>query len=415
MANEQYYDKLALMVKAETAYGEDAGPSSTANAILTQNVRVKPMAAEQIERKFYRNFWGARPKLRTGRHVTFDYEIEAAGSGTPGVAPAYAPILRMGALAQTAVVGLATIAATAVPANGALGRFAYAKTTKFGGAYKRVVTLTCTTAGGSGVAAFTVSAPQTPGDAAYSVTGVVMTTASPLTLPGGAVITPSAISVDFALGDVLTIALTPERVLYTPVSGGVESCTTYANLDGTLHVGLGCHAEIGLKISKKGFPIWNVQSWGLFVPITASDLPTDCDYSGFKDPDESAPETVPVFRLDGYAPALSELTIQLGNKVGLRQVVNRRGIRVSGRDATASLTIDAPPMAEKDYYALVDSSATVPLWLRHGTVAGNRIDVEATAQLQEVDLADDENIKTLQIKAGLLPTLGNDEVAFSIL
>lgn len=222
MAEEQYYDKLALLVKGEDEYGEDAGPTSTANAILAQNVRIKPMAAEQIERKFYRNFWGARPKLRTGKHVTFDYEIEAAGSGTAGTAPAYSPILRMGALAEVLVAGMATIAAMATPAAGATGRFTYAKTAKFGGSYKRTATLTCTTAGGSGVAAFTVSAPETPADTAYSVTGVVMTTAGPFALPNGAVITPGAIGTNFVLGDVLTIALTPERALYTPVSGGVE-------------------------------------------------------------------------------------------------------------------------------------------------------------------------------------------------
>ncbi len=96
-------------------------------------------------------------------------------------------------------------------------------------------------------------------------------------------------------------------------------------------------------------------------------------------------------------------------------MVNKRAIRTSGRDATASLTIDAPPMGEKDYYALVDGNATVPLWIRHGVTAGNIIDVEASAQLQEIDIADDENIKTLQIKAGLMPSAGNDKVAFSIL
>ncbi len=220
MAEEQYYDQMALMVKGEDEYGVDAGPTSVANAILAQNVRIKPMAAEQIERKFYRNFWGGRPKLRTGKHVTFDYEIEAAGSGTPGTAPAYSPILRMGALAEVLVTGMATIAATAVPTAGATGRFTYAKTTKFGGQYKRTVTLTCTTAGGSGVAAFTVSAPATPADAAYTVTGVVMTTAGAFALPNGAVITPSAISVNFVVGDVLTIALTPERSLYTRSAAG---------------------------------------------------------------------------------------------------------------------------------------------------------------------------------------------------
>ncbi len=144
MAEEQYFDKLALMVKDEDDYGVSAGPTSTANAILAQNVRIKPMAAERSSGNSTATS-GGRPELRTGKHVTFDYEIEAAGSGTPGTAPAYSPILRMVAMAEVLVTGLATIAATAVPAAGATGRFTYAKTTKFSGSYRRVATLTCTT------------------------------------------------------------------------------------------------------------------------------------------------------------------------------------------------------------------------------------------------------------------------------
>ncbi|QCN98914.1 hypothetical protein D3093_26890 (plasmid) [Azospirillum argentinense] len=413
MADERYYDKLALLVKPETEYGVDAGPTAQANAILAQNVKIKPMAAEQIERKFYRNFWGARPKLRTGKHVTFDYEVEAAGSGTPGTAPAYAPILRMGALAQTIVVGLATIAAAATHGAGTTGRFSYAKTVKFGGQYKRTVTLTCTTPGASGVARFHVTAPATPVEAAYDVTNVAMTSGSPFNLPNGAQITPT-VTTDFVAADTFTIVLTPERTLYTPVSGGVESCTTWCNIDGTLHVGLGCRAAVNLKVAKKGFPVWAVQSYGLFVPITAEDLPADCDYSAFQDPDETAPEAVKAFRLDGYEPTLSEVTFDLGTKVGLRAMANKQSIRTSGRDGSVSITIDEPPMDEKDFYALVDAGAPVPLWLRHGATAGNVIDVEARVQLQDLELADDENIKQLQLKGGLIPNLGGDEIAIAI-
>lgn len=416
MYAEKSYDQMCLMVKRETEYGEDAGPTAAANAILAMNVKIAPMVQDMIARAYYRPFWGRRPQLATGRHLTIDYEIELAGAGTAGTAPAYDAILRMGALAQTLVTGTATIAAAAVPAAGAVGRFTYARTTKFAGLYKRTATLTCTTPGGSGVAAFTVSAASTPADGAYSQTGVVMTTGQPFALPNGAVITPSAIGTNFQSGDVLTIALAPERAAYTPVSSGVESCTQYLNMDGTLHKGLGCRASLSLKVSKKSFPVLMVKSFGLFVPVTGAALPTGADYSGFKDPQESNPDTVPAFLIDGFEPAFSELSIDTGTKVGHRQVVNKRAIRSSGRDTTGTLTIDEPPIGTKDFYALAeDSTRRSALWLRQGTAAGSIIDIEAPAvQVEGIDKTDDDNVTQLALKLGFLPVAGNDELTLSI-
>ncbi|NYZ12889.1 hypothetical protein HL658_10025 [Azospirillum sp. RWY-5-1] len=413
---EKSYDQMCLMVARETEYGEDAGPTAAANAILAMNVKIAPMVQEMIERAYYKPFWGRRPQLATGRHLTIDYEIELAGAGTAGTAPAYDAILRMGAWARTLVTGTATIAAAAVPATDAVGRFTFARTTKYAGLYRRTATLTCTTGGGSGVAAFTVTAASTPADSAYNQTAVVMTTASPFALPNGAVITPSAIGTDFETGDVLTIALTPERAAYTPVSAAVESCTQLLNMDGTLHKGLGCRASVSLKVSASTFPVLMVKSFGLFVPVTGASLPTDADYSGFKDPEESNPDTVPAFLIDGYEPAFSELSIDTGTKVGHRQVVNKAAIRSSGRDATGQLTIDEPPIGEKDFYALAeDSTHRSTLWLRQGTVAGSIIDIEAPAvQVDGVEKSDDDNVTQLQMKLGFLPVAGNDELTLSI-
>lgn len=190
-----------LFFALETAYGDGGDlttvPDGALNAVLAQNVKVSPINGETVKRQIVQPYLGARPGVRVGQHMMIEFEIEATGAGTPGTAPAYDAILRAAGLAATAVSGLATIPAPAAIATGAVGRFAYAKTTKYAGTYARTVTLTCTTGGGSGVAEFTVAAAATPQDAAVSVLGQAMTTAAPFALIQGAVITPSAVSVDF--------------------------------------------------------------------------------------------------------------------------------------------------------------------------------------------------------------------------
>ncbi len=136
MAEEQYFDKLALMVKDEDDYGVSAGPTSTANAILAQNVRIKPMAAEQIERKFYRNFWGGRPNRAPASTSPSITRSRRRGPARRARRRPTARSCAWGRWPRCWSPGWRARRDHRLPAAAATGRFTYAKTTKFSGSYR---------------------------------------------------------------------------------------------------------------------------------------------------------------------------------------------------------------------------------------------------------------------------------------
>lgn len=411
----------ALFFAQETDYGDGATVAPVA-ALLAQNVKVTPINGELVKRQFVQPYLGARPGVRVGQHMMIEFEIEAAGSGVAGTPPVYDAVLRSGGLARTVISGLATLPAAATIGAGAVGRFAFAKTAKYAGTYGRVVTLTCTTGGGSGVAEFTVSSPATPQDAAVSVAAQVMTTAAPFGLIQGAVITPSAVSVDFEVGDTYTLALTPERVSYTPVSSGFESAVIYYEQDGVLHRGYGARSRIGLKIAKRGFPIFNVKTACLALPVTADAL-AGADYSGFRDPVVAAAANIPVCRVDGFDAIFHDFSLDTGNDAKYADAANAEGIKIGARETQVSITIDEPALADKNFYVLAAPAGGVlptgAFWLRHGTEAGATIDVAApNLQFDQVNPGGggEDEPPQLSLTCSALPTrgLGNDEFTISI-
>lgn len=426
----QYYDgserngrleTIASALETDYADGGEAGvtvPTAGLNAVLAQNVKITPINGELVKRQFVQRFMGGRPSVRVGQHELIEFEVELAGAGTPGTAPALGPLLRLSGLAETLITGLATIATSATAGAGATGTFSYTKTTAYAGTYARTVTLTCTTGGGSGVAAFTVSAPATPGDAAVNTPGVVMTDAAPLTLIQSAQVTPT-VGTAFEVGDTYTIALTPARAVYTPVSEGFESAAIYYEKDGVLYKGFGGRGRASIKIAKKSFPVLMLKVPLLTLPVSAGNL-SGADYSAWRDPFAVAPAHEPVFRLDGYDAVYHELTVDTGNDAKYTTACNAEGVRIGDRSATHNMIIDEPAITTKDFYVLSNPVGgvlpTVDLWARHGVDAGEIIDITARCQLDQVtpQSGGDGEPPQLAISGDLIPgrNTGNDE--FSI-
>ncbi|HRQ82152.1 MAG TPA: hypothetical protein PKZ97_13650 [Azospirillaceae bacterium] len=412
----------ALFVAEETDYGDGAtiAPAGL-NAILAMNVKTTPIAGQLVERQVVQPYLGARPSQRVGQHMQIEFELEAAGSGTAATPPAYDIIMRAGGMARTIVAGLATIPAAATIATGAVGRFTFAKTAKYAGLYDRIVTLTCTTGGGSGVAEFTVSAPATPQDAAVSVAAQVMTTAAPFPLIQGAVITPSAITVDFTVGDVFTLALTPERVAYTPISKFTDSASLIYERDGILYRGFGGRFGVGLKLTAKGFPVWTVKGVCLALPVDDGAV-AGADYSGFREPDTTTRENLPVCDIDGFGVIFRSLTLG-GMEPVYASACNAEGVKLNRKEIKLDIQIDEPALADKNFYVLAGEAngaiPQIPFALRHGVEAGRIIRVDApnlelsTASPQ--DGGDDEPPQ-LALSGKLIPTrgVGNDEFTISI-
>lgn len=103
---EKYWRKKALLAKIEAVYGTDAAPTGAANAMLGLNVNLRPFEGRDVSREIDRPYLGARGSIPVNAHVGLDFEIEMAGSGAAGTAPAYGPLLRACGLAETVTAGV---------------------------------------------------------------------------------------------------------------------------------------------------------------------------------------------------------------------------------------------------------------------------------------------------------------------
>jgi len=107
---------LAL-AKKEATYGVDSVPTAAANAALTRNLTVKPIATDRIDRNLDRPVRGRRKDAVSNQRQTVSYELEAAGSGAAGTAPAWMEHLEFCGMA----VPTLTAATSAVQRFAALG------------------------------------------------------------------------------------------------------------------------------------------------------------------------------------------------------------------------------------------------------------------------------------------------------
>lgn len=111
----RYFDKLAMLAKLEASYGVDAVPTGAANAMLMTNVKMTHMA-DRLSRELLLPYFGLQGVILTGRHVRIEGEIEIAGAGAAGTAPAFGPLLNACGLAQVIVAGTSV---TYSPVSGA--------------------------------------------------------------------------------------------------------------------------------------------------------------------------------------------------------------------------------------------------------------------------------------------------------
>lgn len=95
--------KRTILAKTEVTYGVDPTPTGAANAILVRNLSITPLSAENVSRDLVRPYLGASEQLIASKYVGCEFEVEMAGSGTAGTAPAYGPLLLACGFAETVV------------------------------------------------------------------------------------------------------------------------------------------------------------------------------------------------------------------------------------------------------------------------------------------------------------------------
>lgn len=92
-----------ILAKIEVTEGTDPVPTGAANAIQCGNITVTPIGGSTSDRALAFPNFGAMPKVHINKQVQVQFDVELAGSGAAGTAPAWGPLVRACRLSETIV------------------------------------------------------------------------------------------------------------------------------------------------------------------------------------------------------------------------------------------------------------------------------------------------------------------------
>lgn len=197
---------------------------------------------------------------------------------------------------------------------------------------------------------------------------------------------------------------------YNPISSAQESVTIYCYRDGLLYQLSGARGTVKITMGAKKIPHLNFSFIGKYVPVTDVALPSAPDYTGFQTPKASIPAWTGALTLGGYAAQTSAFNFDLANVISHAIWMNADSLDITDRKPKGSITVQAPTIAAKDYFALIRTAALSAFSLVHGTVPGNIVTMAAPkTQLVDVAEAEYENAMAYTFNTTFNPNTGNDE------
>ena len=200
---------------------------------------------------------------------------------------------------------------------------------------------------------------------------------------------------------------------YDPVSESIESLTLYYDQDGQRHKILNCKGTFSLDLAASGYPMMNFTFTGIYADPVAATL-LEPDNSNFQTPLPVNKANTGTFTIDSYAAIMQSLSLDIGNTVEYRNLVNHESVAIGDRNVSGSAVVEAPALATKNFFEMVRSDNGVSLYalqLIHGTTAGNKVQIDCP-KIQVTGLAF-EDIGTEQgynLSLASIPDDGDDEI-----
>jgi hypothetical protein len=448
-----------ILAKLETTYGVDAAPVGS-DAMLTENLVIKPEVAF-VERKTDRRAMGSDLSIHTSKFLTFEFDVDFQASGQLGIVPGWDRLMKACGHSRTTATTVTGTVAAAAAINTSTVTLAVGSSAVDGFYKNRLITLT-------NVNGFKSSHYITAYVGTTKVATVVpalkaaLTTASTYALSdtrgtalaGGAnTITlalpanGSSIVDDFYLTRIVKIYggtgagqsrqiggyvgatqiatltdywdVVPDATsLYTISGGGVayqptsttfDALTLYGYMDGQLRAAVGCRGTWSLKLDPAALPKLHFTFTGIWVdPIAATD-PTAAP-ANFKMPEAFGDLNTQTFTLANIDQRVYEFDMDVANDVKYRDVVNARTVSIIDRSPTGNITLEAPPLSEKNWWLDTVQNQTRPMQMVHGTDVGFTVELFAPkVQCFSPTDGDKDGVLTLGLKMAYLPVNGDDE------
>lgn len=375
--------KRLILCKSEATYGVDITPGGP-DALLVRSLDVTPIEADVVSRDLIRNYLGNSDQLLAQTRVSISFQVEMASSGAAATAPRFSSLLKACGMAETITAASVTGTATA----GGAGTITLAAGASAVDDFYNGMVISITSGTGNGHIGLITDY--------VGSTKVATVQASTATFVPGA---SSAYSIAANVG-------------YLPVSTGFASATIYFNNDGVLHKITGARGNFTLTAAVGGIPTIDFQLTGIYNAPTDTAAPT-ITYSDQATPVIFKAGNTSAFSILGYTACLQSLSFNVANETVYRELVGcTKEVMITNRASAGECMIEAPTIAQKDFWAIANNDTTGTLTLLHGSNAGNRVTLLASkVDITNPSYADQDGIQMLNIPYVAIPTTaGNDEV-----
>ena len=377
--------KRLILAKAESPYGTDSTPDGT-DAVLVRTLEITPIEADVVSRDLIRPYLGNSDQLLANTRVSITFEVELAGSGTAATAPRFGSLLKACGMAETTTASAVTGTATA----GAAGSITLTGTSSTNDIYNGMI-ISLTGGTGSGSSGVIVDY-----NGSTKVATVQKTTAA---------FTPDATSV-------YNIAA---NVGYRPVSATFGSASIYFNNDGVLHKITGARGTFVLNASVGEIPTIEFTMVGIYNAPTDTAAPA-VTYSNQATPLIFKAGNTSTFSILNYSACLMSLNFDIANETIYRELVGcAKEVIITNRAPAGECMIEAPTVAQKDFWTIANDDTSGILSVLHGTTAGNRVTIVAPqVDITNPTYEDSDGIQMLNIPYVAIPTTaGNDEITLT--
>lgn len=204
-------------------------------------------------------------------------------------------------------------------------------------------------------------------------------------------------------------------VVYNPISGSFEFVTLYIYRDGTIYKLLGAHGSLSIEMSAKKIPHFHFKFTGKYAPVTDGAIASGADFSGFQQPKASIPAWTGTLTWGAYAAKCAAFSVDMASEISHAIWMNNETLAPVDRKPKGSITVEAVTVAANDYFTQVRNATLQAFTLTHGTVAGNKVQLDAPKmQLVDTDETDYEGTLALKFNTTLNPNAGNDEFTITV-
>ena len=209
----------------------------------------------------------------------------------------------------------------------------------------------------------------------------------------------------------------PTSVVYQPASDSEDSVILWWVEDGQTQRIKGTRGTLSISTDAGSLPYIQFNLTGLYEK-TAAGADASLATQAVQAKELPVNKQNTVANIDGHGACMSSLSLDLGNQVGHRNLINCESVPITNRQVTGSTNIEAPDIATVDYFKKVESHngvTLVPIALTHKDAAGANITIGTQrGQLSSISPTDNEGFMHYDLGIRFVPSENGSDDDFTL-